>query len=96
MQGHQFGRIENIPVRGGQPIISDDLRVVRVARFGGKAEAVQVADLDQFELKGQVRELFEELERISEGTVIRLEFRHGLPFSVEITSSVRPSEQPPL
>jgi hypothetical protein len=43
-------------------------------------------------LKRQVRELFEELERISDGTVIRLDFRHGLPFSVEITLIVSTRE----
>jgi len=53
---------------------------------------VKVTNADQFELKGQVRELFEELGRISEGMVIQLEFRHGLPFSLEITPIVAKPE----
>jgi hypothetical protein len=31
-----------------------------------------------------VRDLFDELERLQDGVVIRLEFRHGLPCLIEI------------
>jgi hypothetical protein len=37
----------------------------------------------QFELKQSVRDLFDELGRLQNGTVVRLEFKHGLPFSLE-------------
>jgi len=59
---------------------------------GERTNQVKVTNADQFELKGQVRELFEELGRISEGMVIQLEFRHGLPFSLEITPIVAKPE----
>lgn len=51
MRKHQCGRIENIAVRAGQPIIDSYLKVVRVAHFGGRAEHLTVARADQFELK---------------------------------------------
>jgi hypothetical protein len=85
MHVHQFGRIENMPVRDGEPIFNSDVKVVRVARLGGGSDAAQVTRAVEFELKRQVRDLFEELERLREGTVIRLEFRHGLPFLLETT-----------
>ena len=77
-------------VRAGEPILNSDVRVVRVARSGGASDATKVTRTDEFELKRQVRDLFEELERLQDGTVIRLEFRHGSPFVVETAPSVFP------
>jgi hypothetical protein len=85
---HQFGRIENMPVRVGEPILNSDVKLVRVARLGGSSDAANFVGTDEFELKGQVRDLFEELERLQNGMVIRLEFRHGLPFLLETTPTL--------
>jgi hypothetical protein len=87
MRENQFGRIEHMPIRGGQPILDSTVNVVRVARLGGDSLATKSITGDDFELKRQVRNLFEELERLQDGTVIRLEFRHGLPFLLETAPS---------
>ena len=76
MHIHQFGRIENMPVWAGDPILNSEVRVVRVSRLGGGKNAAKVTRTDEFELKRQVRDLFEELARLKNGTVVRLEFRH--------------------
>jgi hypothetical protein len=84
MRKHQFGRIENLPVRDGQPVI-EDLKVVRVSKLGGdNAVNVPVAD---FELKRAVCELLSEIEQLNNGTVVKLEFRQGLPFLLETSPS---------
>ena len=67
MHEHQFGRIENMPVRASEPIITSDLKVVRVARLGGCSDAAKVTSTDEFELKRHVRDLFEELDRLQTG-----------------------------
>jgi hypothetical protein len=85
MHEHQFGRIENMPVREGQPILDSNLKVVRVARLGAESGRAQGTTGKDFDLRKQVRDLFERLERLQDGTVIRLEFRHGLPFLLETT-----------
>jgi hypothetical protein len=90
---HQFGRIENMPVRAGKPILNSDVKVVRAARLGGGSAAAKVIRTDEFELKRQVRELFEELDRLQDGTVILLEFRHGLPFLLETTRIDLPDKE---
>ena len=87
MHVHQFGRIQNMPVRDGQPILDSTVNVVRVARLGSESDGMNSMANDEFELKRQVCDLFEELERLQDGTVIRLEFRHGLPFLLETTLS---------
>ena len=83
MNEQQFGRIENMPVRGGQPILDRDVKVVRVARLGGESYPLKLTNAEEFELKRQVRDLFHELALLEHGTVVRLEFRHGLPFLLE-------------
>lgn len=88
MHVHQFGRIENMPVRAGVPVFDSDMRVVRVARLGSESDGTRAVASKESELKKQVRELFEELDRLQDGTVIRLEFRHGLPFLLETTPRV--------
>lgn len=87
MREHQFGRIENMPVRDGQPIIDQDLKVVRATRMGGDKAGVKPPVTDDFEPKQAFRDLFDELERLNNGIVIKLEFRHGLPFLLETIAS---------
>src|SRR5713101_6721997 len=60
MHVHQFGRIENMPLRASEPILNSDVKVVGVARLGGGSAAAKVTRTDEFELKRQVRDLFEE------------------------------------
>ena len=88
MQRHQFGRIEKMTVRGGQPILDHQVRVVQVAHLGSRPVVAAIAPSADFELKSQVCDLFDRLGSVPDGTEVRLEFRHGLPFSMEIVHLV--------
>ena len=94
MRENQFGRLENVPVQGGQPVLDRGVKVVRVARLGGESVGMTVPCTDEFELKRAVCDLFDELARLGNGTVVKLEFKHGLPFSLE-TVATAISEDPP-
>lgn len=94
MREHQFGRLENISIRGGQPILDGNLKVVRLARLGGESGGTKVPHTDEFELKQAVRDLLDELARIQNGTVVRLEFRHGLPCLLETEMAATRDERP--
>jgi hypothetical protein len=96
MREHQFGRIENMPVRAGQPILDRHVKVVRVARFGDESDGTKVARATEFELQLSVRRLFDELAGLDNGTVIKLEFRHGLPFLIEIMAVIAEAKVPNL
>jgi hypothetical protein len=87
MQVHQFGRIQNMPVRDGKPMLGSTVNVVRVARLGGESDPLKLTNAEDFELKRQVRDLFDELARLENGTVVRLESRHGWPFLLETTTT---------
>jgi hypothetical protein len=51
MHEHQFGRIENMSVRAGQPVLDGNVRVVRVAKLDAKSGGTQLPTTDDFELK---------------------------------------------
>jgi hypothetical protein len=87
MRECQFGRIENLPVRDGQPVFKSDVKVVRTALLAGDSPEPKVVCGDEFELKRPVRNLFDELTRIGNGMVVRLEFRHGLPYLLDCSTS---------
>lgn len=100
MREHQFGRVENMSVRAGQPVFDRDLKVVRVACLGGESVGTKLPGRDEFELKRAVCDLFDELERLGHGTVVRLEFKRGLPCRLEttphVTPAVRGATKPPV
>src|SRR5258708_7480975 len=43
---YQFGRIENVIVSEGQPILDRDVKVVRVAHLGGNSAGTRVPSSD--------------------------------------------------
>ncbi len=84
----QFGRIENLPIAAGMPIPDRRTKIIRVARLGANAGPVPTKNADgDFELQQATRDLFDEFQRVSNGLVYRLEFRHGQPFQVETTAA---------
>src|SRR5258707_12931162 len=88
MREHQFGRVESMSVRAGQPVLNREMTVVRVARLGTNIGNTHFRSAGEFELKVAVRDLFNELRRLQDGIVVRLEFRHGLPFLLETAGPV--------
>ena len=67
MRQHQFGRIENLRVEAGQPILRPDTKIVRVARISGAADepAFSVQNEDEFELKAAVWDLLGQLKKLN-------------------------------
>jgi hypothetical protein len=88
MREHQFGRIENMSVREGQPVIGQHLRIVHATRLGCEGSRTKVPRTSEFELKRAVCDLFDELARLDNGTVVRLEFKQGLPCLLETTKDL--------
>jgi hypothetical protein len=92
MRQHQFGRVENVPVRAGQPILNSEVKIVYVEYLGGAHSGTKVPTSDDFELRQPVRDLFDRLQRLCDGTIVRLDFKHGLPFLLETTATKTRSE----
>lgn len=90
MQAVNFGRIDGLVVREGQPVFDPPPRVLREIKLGGENDARQETGLGDFGLKRQVVELFDHLNRFGEGVLETLEIKHGLPFRMTVRETIRP------
>jgi len=89
MQEINFGRIEGLAVRGGEPVLDPPPRVVREIKFGGENGPRRELGSGDFALKAQAVEFFTHLSRLGDGTVEILEIKHGLPFRMSVEEAVR-------
>lgn len=87
MQSINFGRIEGLSVRSGQPVIDCGPRVVREIKFGGENDPRPERSRTDFLLKSQVVELFQHFDQLGNGTIELLEVKHGLPFRMTIAQA---------
>jgi hypothetical protein len=94
MSEYQFGRLENLSVQAGQPILDRSAKIVRVTSLGGERSGTRVPSTDEFQLKQAVCDLFDELARLRDGLIVRLEFRRGLPCLLETTAAAAPADGP--
>jgi len=84
MQALNYGRILNIQVRDGTPHFTLMTRIERQVRFGGDNRPRPECGLDDFELKDKVVELFDAIERMGNGLILKLEIKGGLPFDMTV------------
>jgi hypothetical protein len=84
MQQVNFGRIEGLAVRGGEPVLDPPPRVVREIKIGGQNGPRPESGREDFLLKDRLKELFAHLGALGDGAVEVLEVKHGLPFKLEV------------
>ena len=88
MQQLNFGRIENLAVRAGEPAFDPAPKVVQDIKIGGENGPRPELTHDDFALKSQIAELFNFLNSVGDGTVAVIEVKHGLPFRLIIEQPV--------
>ncbi len=79
-----FGRVEGLIVRGGQPVFKPAPRIVQKVKIGAENGPRPESTLRDFLLKQQTVEVLEVLDRIGDGQVHSIEIRNGLPVSMEV------------
>lgn len=86
MQRVNFGRIEGLLIRRGEPVFDDDAppRVVHEVKFGADNGARPEAAVTDFSLKQQVTDLFAQLDRFYDVRIEVLTVKHGLPFGMHV------------
>ena len=89
MQQINFGRIDGITVRGGEPIFDPSPRIVREIKFSSENRPRPELGIEDFVLKAQVVELFEHLDNLGDGKVGSIEVKHGLPFRMSVEEMVQ-------
>lgn len=92
MQRVNFGRIEGLVVRRGDPAFDPTPRVVTEWKFGAAENGPRPeSGLSDFALKPQVIELFALFDTLPDGTGIMLVVKHGVPFQAFIDGLPRPA-----
>jgi len=88
MQRMYYGRIEGLPVRGGQPVCDPPPRLVREVKLDGERGPHTMLSREDFVLKAQVQELFAQIEMIGDGVILVIEVRNGLPVKMVFEEEV--------
>lgn len=88
MQQLNFGRIEDLEIRAGEPLFNPATRVVQDIKIGAENGPRPESLIPDFLLKNQVIELFEHFDRLGEATVTCIDVKHGLPFKLVVEQAV--------
>lgn len=83
-QAINFGRVEELEIRSGEPQFSPAPRVFVELKLDADDGSRPESRLSRFPLRSQVERFFTQLARLDEGTVEVIEVRHGLPFRMVI------------
>lgn len=89
MQKMNYGRIEDLSIRSGQPTFNPPPRIVRDVKLGASDNGARPElEASDFALKREHIELFESLRRLGNGTIEAIEIKAGLPFRLLIEESL--------
>jgi hypothetical protein len=86
-QSINFGRVEELEIRSGEPVFSPEPRVFLELKLDAADGPRPERRLDRFGLCSQVERFVEQVGRLNDGTVERIEVRHGLPFRMVIEAT---------
>ena len=84
LQNLNFGRIEGLQVKGGEPTFEPAPRIVRKLKIGGENGPRRETALQDFWLKQQTSEMLEAIAELGEGEILSIEVKYGLPFAMEV------------
>lgn len=84
MQRLNFGRIEGLEIRNGEPVFQPAPRIIQDIKIGGENGPRPELSIDDFALRSAVVELFNHLSRIGDGTVESVEVKYGMPFKLVV------------
>jgi hypothetical protein len=79
-----FGRVEGLQVRNGEPVLSPRPRVVVEHKFCSPNGPHPESKRADCALKSQHLDLMQLLDEIGDGTIEVLTLKHGLPFHAEL------------
>lgn len=89
MQEIDFGRIEGLRVRNGEPVLETAPGVLRDIVFGKVNAPNPARDRYDFALKEQLVEMFDFFDRERSVTVERLVVQNGLPVRMTVANRAR-------
>ncbi len=89
MQEINFGRMEELQIRDGEPIFTPPPTVLQQFLFGKENGPNANRSVDSFALKKKVAEMFDLFDREPSLSIQELIIDNGLPVRMTIVSAVR-------
>ena len=89
MQELNFGRVEGLVVRNGEPVFDPPPRVFREVKFRGENGPRPELRARDFLLKSEIVELLKELTRLKDGTVESIRIKRGVPFGLVVEETMQ-------
>ena len=89
LQSVNFGFIEGLEVRGGEPMFSPAPNVIVEVKLDTPDEPRPEADLSDFELRAEFARLMEQLDSFGDGSIHRIDIRYGVPRRALIERPIR-------
>jgi len=84
-----YGKIEDLVISGGEPVLGLNVKVLRDVKLSGECSRKPIlADRDYLD-KPQVVEMLRQFRRLGDGVVQLVEIHDGLPFRIHIVEMVR-------
>lgn len=88
MQRLRYGKILDLVVRDGEPVLDPPPEVVQEVRFSASRTRPEHPRSEDFSLKSPVIDLFRRLTKLGNGTIDILEVQNGLPFRMSVRSTI--------
>ena len=86
MQKVGYGRINNLTVEKGEPVLSPASSIERDLKLD--AEDTRIRSTDDFQLKKKVIKFFDQLMEIKDGFIRKIEIRGGLPVQIQTIEKI--------
>jgi hypothetical protein len=84
LQRLNFGRVEGLHVRNGEPVFDPAPRVLQKLKMGANNTERPEANLKDFLLKHQTIEMLQAIADLGEGEIVAIEVKNGLCFTLEL------------
>lgn len=89
LQQVNHGRIYDLHIRDGQPVLDPMPRVVRTLKFPGDNGPRPEIGIQEYALKTHIVQFFACLDAMRDGVIEVLEFRDGLPVAAATDETLR-------
>jgi len=84
-----FGQIEGLRIKAGDPVFDPPPEIIREIIFGKENNANRHIRKTDYTLKRHVIELFEVMDRIGDGIIRALAIQNGLPVRMKLEKKYR-------
>ena len=82
-----FGKIETLQIVAGEHSFTPAPKITQEIKLGSETTERKQPAGDDFALKRQVIDLFDQLNQLPDGSVVAIEVRHGLPARLIVNRS---------